>query len=83
MTMSKADYEQLLESAGGTVILTFDDSVSALEFTFDVLCAEADALKKKAPYAIRTISRLEDAAKEVYDLLRDVDNEEFSEEEAE
>lgn len=83
MTMSKADYEQFLESAGGTTVLCYSDSVAALEFTFDLLCAEADALKKKAPYATRTISRLEDAAKEVYDLMQEVDNEEFSEEEEE
>lgn len=80
MTMSRAEYEQFLESAGGTTILCYSDSVAALEFAFDLLCAESDAIRKKVPYATRTISRLEDAAKEVYDLMQEVDNEEFSEE---
>lgn len=62
-----------------TTIITDDDVVAAFEFVHDVLCAEADAMKQKAPYATVSIDRLEKAAHEVFSASGDIECEIFDE----
>lgn len=48
------------------------DGDSAFDFVHDILNAEADAIKEKFPYATKTISRLEDAAYQVFEIGSDI-----------
>lgn len=62
-----------------TNIITDDDVVAAFEFVHDVLCAEADATRDKAPYALTCIGRIEKAAQEVNSITSDIECEIFDE----
>lgn len=62
-----------------TLIITDDDVTDALNFVHDILCAEADATKQKAPYATVSIDRLEKAAHEVFSASGDIECEIFDE----
>lgn len=73
MTMPK---EKVLELAKkhNVTIMTVDDAEHAFWFVWELLCAEYDALKESEPYATNTLSRLEHAEHEVYDLMDEVTN---------
>lgn len=62
-----------------TTIVTDDDVIAAFEFVHDVLCAEADATRDKAPYALNCIGRIEKAAQEVNTAASDIESEIFNE----
>lgn len=66
-----------------TIIITDGDDVDALYFACDVMKAEADELEEKCPYATNTIDRIERAIHELYEISRDIENENFSEAEDE
>ena len=79
MVLSKEAFKKIVEEHS-TLLIVEEDAACALYFAADVIEAEIKALKEKCPYATHTIDRLESALHEVYELVRDVDNEEFSEE---
>ena len=77
MYMTIDEYKTFMKEAGGTTIYDLHDAVDALDFVSDLLCAEAEALKKLEPYAKSEIAELEAAARKVAELTWSVDNEEF------
>ena len=79
MVLSKEAFKKIVEEHS-TLLIVDEDAASALYFAADVIEEEIKALKEKCPYATRTIDRLESALHEVYELARDADNDEFSEE---
>lgn len=79
MVLSKEAFKKIV-SDFPTLLVTEDDPSEALNFAAAVLEAEADAMRQKIPYAFNSIDRIESALHEVYELARDADNEEFSEE---
>ncbi|NBH77064.1 hypothetical protein D3Z52_02465 [Clostridiaceae bacterium] len=78
MTMTREKFEEI-KSKYPMLLVMDNDVAKAFEFVHEVLEAEAEAIKIAEPYATSTISRLEAAAREVYDVGADVDNEAFSE----
>ena len=50
-----------------------DEINSAIEFVWDMLCAEADYLEETEPYATKSIDRLKSAAHEVFMMLNEYD----------
>lgn len=79
MVLSKEAFKEIVKEHS-TLLVVDEDAVCALNFAADVIEAEIKALQKKCPYATHTIDRLESALHEVYQLSRDADNDEFSEE---
>lgn len=79
MTLSKEAFNEIVKE-NSTLLVVEEDAACALYFTTDVIEAEIKALKEKSPYAAHSIDRLETALNVVYELARDVDNGEFSEE---
>lgn len=79
MVLSKEAFRKIVEEFPLLLVME-DDPSEALNFAAAVLEAEADALRKKCPYATRSIDSMESALHEVYELARDAENEEFSEE---
>lgn len=77
MTMTKEKFEEIKSKY--PLLVIEDDAARAFEFVREVLEAEAEAIKIAEPYATSTISRLETAAREVYDIGADVEAEAFSE----
>lgn len=55
-----------------TTILDDGDANNAFWFVYDLLLAEAEALKAKEPWATATIARLEAAAHEVFMMESDI-----------
>ncbi len=51
----------------------------AFYFVYDVMIAEADALKEKCSYATTTISQIETSAYQVYCMAGEIEAENFSE----
>ena len=62
-----------------TLVLIEDDLFDAFDLVWELLCAEADTLKEREPYATHAISRLETAAYEVHELGYDISNEGYME----
>lgn len=79
MVLSKEAFKKIVKEHS-TLLVVDEDAACALYFAADVIEAEIKALKEKCPYATRTIDSLESALHEVYELARDADNEDFSEE---
>lgn len=79
MVLSKEAFNKTVKEHS-TLLVVEEDAACALYFAADVIEAEIKALKEKSPYAAHSIDRLETALHEVYELARDVDNDEFSEE---
>lgn len=79
MTLSKEAFNEIVKEHS-TLLIVDEDAACALNFAADVIEAEIKALEEKCPYATHTIDRLESALHEVYELVRDIDNENFSEE---
>ena len=75
----KSGFDKVKEKHG-SVIVTKDDVLSALRFTYDLMLAETDCLKRSEPNATRTIRETEAAADKVLSLLNDIANERFVEE---
>lgn len=78
MVLSKEAFKEIVKEHS-TLLIVDEDAACALYFAADVIEAEIKALKEKCPYT-HTIDRLESALHEVYELARDADNEDFSEE---
>ena len=78
MVLSKEAFKEIVKEHS-TLLVLDEDAACALYFAADVIESEIKALKEKCP-ATRTIDRLESALHEVYELARDADNEDFSEE---
>lgn len=78
MVLSKEQFDKIVKEHN-TLLLLDGDVEEAFVFVSEVLEAEANALKKTEPYATGAIDRLERAAYGVYELGRDVSNENFSE----
>lgn len=78
--MTKEKFEEICEKYPSLLVVKGDVS-EALNFVQDLLEAEADALKEREPHAVKTIERLNQAAYEVFDVLNDIEGEEFLEEE--
>lgn len=73
LSISKEKFNEIKQRYSSLLILD-DEPVMALDFAHDLLCAEADAIKEKEPYATKTIDRLESAAYEVYEMAQEVEN---------
>ena len=80
MYLSKEKFNEIKKRYSRLIIVDGDD-VDAMDFVCEVMEAEADALKEKEPYAVNTISRIEHAIHEVYEISRDIENEYFDGEE--
>ena len=63
----------------GTLIILDSDAAEALEFAYDVMIAESDAIKEREPDATNAIDRLERSAYELYEVFHDVESDNFSE----
>ena len=74
MVISTEKMKEILEKYS---FITDSDVIEALNFTQEILEAEADALKEKEPYATTTINRLNAAAYEVFEIANDIDFENF------
>ena len=70
-----------LREKHSSLLIVESDIVAALNFVQELLEAEADAIKERAPYATATIDRLNAAAYEVFDICGDIDNERFDDKE--
>lgn len=79
MVLSKEAFKKIVKEHS-TLLILDEDAACALYFAASVIEAEIKAIKEKCPYATRTIDSLESALHEVYELARDTENEEFSEE---
>lgn len=80
MYITKEKFEQICKNHSSLLVLDSDIS-EALEFVHELLCAEADALKEREPYATNSIKKLNDAAYQVFEVCGEIENEEFLEEE--
>lgn len=65
--------DKLREILSRYYLVTERDVEDALSFTKEILEAEADAIKEKYPYATNTVSRLNAAAYEVFNLIGESD----------
>lgn len=77
MTMTKEKFEEI-KIKYPLLLVTEDDAAQAFKFVQEVLEAEAEAIKIAEPYATSAISRLETAAREVYDIGADAEAKAFS-----
>ena len=77
MYLSKTEYRNLISKYPVFLVLP-SDAEDTLSFVHDLLLAEANAIKSQEPDATASISRLEEAAYEVYLLFSDVENGDFS-----
>ena len=80
MTLSKDAYEKIVKKHP-TLLVMEDDPSEAFRFVWEVLTAEADAIREKYPYAHRSVADMEEAAYRVYDVGGDIDAGDFGEEE--
>ena len=79
MVLTKEAFNKIADDFP-TLLLVEEDRAEALYFAAALLEAEADATRQKFPYATRSIDDLESALHTVYELARDADSDEFSEE---
>lgn len=79
MVLSKEAFMKIVDKYPALLILE-DDPADALHFAAEVMAAEEAAQKEKVPYATRSIDRLMHAEHEICNLCRDVESENFSEE---
>lgn len=76
MYMTKQKFDEI-KKRYPTLLVLDDDVTEAFDFVWDMLTAEADALKNKCAYATRSIAKMEEAAYQVYDMQNEIENEEF------
>ncbi len=76
--LTKEQFEKI-KSKYSNLLIMDSDPTDAFDFVYDVLIAESDALKEQESHATNSIAKLEDAAYNVYDIGRSVDNGEFRE----
>lgn len=76
MYMSKQKFNEIKQKHNTLLIMDTDVS-EALEFVQELLEAEAAALKEKCSYATRSIADTESAAHQVFDVQREIENEQF------
>lgn len=74
MYMTKEKFDEI-KKRHNTLLILDDDTSEALEFVQELLEAEADALKEKCAYATRSIAETENAAHQVFDMRREIENE--------
>ena len=68
--MTKEKFKEIMKKNG---ILAFEVE-DAISFVRDILEAQADELKVNEPYATKSIYRLEEAAREVDNLMYDLED---------
>lgn len=73
MYMTKQKFDEI-KKRHSTLLILDDDTREALEFVQELLDAEADALKEKCAYATRSIAETENAAYQVFDMQREIEN---------
>jgi uncharacterized Fe-S cluster-containing protein len=78
MYLRKEKFEELKEKYKNLLIVQ-SDVTNAMNFVYELLKAEADAIKVLEPYATSFINRTDEAAYAVFDLCGDIENEIFSE----
>lgn len=78
MHITKTKFEEICKKYDD-FILTEGDAMGALEFTRELLEAEAEATKEAEPDATASIDRLREAAYEVYTMCNEVDFDGFGE----
>lgn len=76
MYMTKEKFDEIRKNHS-TLLILDDDVSEALEFAQELLEAEADALKEKCAYAVRSIADTENAAHQVFDMRCEIENGEF------
>lgn len=76
MYMTKQKFDEIKKKYN-TLLVLDDDVGEALDFVQELLEAEADGLKEKCAYATRSIAETENAAHQVFDMRREIDEEEF------
>lgn len=80
MYITKEKFEEICKKYSSLLVVERDVS-ETFGFVHDLLCAEADALAAKEPYATVSIQKLNDAAYQVFEVGQEIENEEFLEEE--
>lgn len=78
MYLSREKFDEI-KKKHSTVIVVPDDAAAALEFAYDLMIAEIDAVKAKEPHATASIDRMEQSAYDLYEMFHEVENEVFSE----
>lgn len=73
MYMTKQKFDEI-KKRHSTLLILDDDTSEALEFVQELLEAEADALEEKCAYATRSIAETENAAHQVFDMRREIEN---------
>lgn len=73
MYMTKEKFDEIKKKYP-TLLVLDDDVGETLDFVQELLEAEADALKNKCGYATRSIAGMESAARQVFDVRREIDN---------
>lgn len=76
MYMTKEKFDEIKKKYP-TLLVLDDDVGEALDFVQELLEAEVDALKNKCGYATRSIAEMESAARQVFDVQREIDNGDF------
>lgn len=76
LDMSKRKFKEI-KNRHTTLLIMPDDVQSAFDFVQELLEAEAKAIKEEEPFATVSISRLEQAAIEVFELGQEIANEGF------
>ncbi len=76
MYMTKEKFDEIKQKHS-TLLVLDGDVAEAFEFVQELLEAEADALKEKCAYATRSIAETESAARQVFDMRCEIDNEHF------
>ena len=76
MYMTKEKFDEIKRKHSSLLVLD-DDVAEAFEFVQEMLEAEADALKEKCAYAVKSIAETEKAAYQVFDMRREIDNESY------
>ena len=78
MYLRKEKFEELKEKYKNLLIMR-SDVTDALNFVYELLKAEADAVRVLEPYATSFINHIDEAAYAVFDFCSDIENERFSE----
>lgn len=76
MYMTKEKFDEI-KAKHSTTIIVDDDVEEALAFVQELLETEADAMKEKCSYAVRSISDTEQAAREVFSMSNEISDEAF------
>lgn len=76
MYITKEKFDEIKQNHR-TLLVLEDDVEEAIEFVWELLTAEADALKEKCAYATKSIAEMEKAAYQVFEVQSEIGNEQF------